>query len=36
MLAVPFVVLGLALDESFFEDWGWLAGPAVWLACSRW
>ncbi len=31
VLAVPFVVLGLALDESFFEDWGWLAGPAVWL-----
>jgi hypothetical protein len=34
VVAVPFVVLGLALDESFFEDWGWLAGPAVWLACS--
>jgi hypothetical protein len=34
VLAVPFVVLAVALDESFFEDWGWLAGPAVWLACS--
>jgi hypothetical protein len=34
VLAVPFVVLGLTLEESFFEDWGWLAGPAVWLACS--
>jgi hypothetical protein len=33
-VAVPFVLLGLALDESFFEDWGWLAGPAVWLACA--
>ena len=33
VLAVPFVVLGLTLDESFFEDWGWLAGPVVWLAC---
>ncbi len=32
VLAVPFVVLGLTLDESFFEDWGWLAGPAIWLA----
>jgi hypothetical protein len=34
VLAVPFVVLAVTLDESFFEDWGWLAGPAVWLACS--
>jgi hypothetical protein len=34
VVAVPFVLLGLALDESFFEDWGWLAGPVVWLACA--
>jgi hypothetical protein len=34
VLAVPFAVLALTLDEGFFEDWGWLAGPAVWLACS--
>jgi hypothetical protein len=34
VVAVPFVVLALTLDESFFEDWGWIAGPAVWLACS--
>jgi hypothetical protein len=34
VLAVPFVVLALTLDESFFEDWGWLAGPTVWLASS--
>jgi hypothetical protein len=34
LLAVPFVVLALTLDEAFFEDWGWLAGPAVWLASS--
>jgi hypothetical protein len=34
VVAIPFVVLALTLDESFFEDWGWLAGPAVWLACS--
>jgi hypothetical protein len=34
VLAVPFVVLALTLDESFFEDWGWLAGPAVWLVCA--
>jgi hypothetical protein len=34
VLAIPFVVLALTLDESFFEDWGWIAGPTVWLACS--
>jgi hypothetical protein len=34
VLAVPFVVLALTLDESFFEDWGWIAGPTVWLTCS--
>ena len=34
VVAVPFVLLGVTLDESFFEDWGWLAGPAVWLACA--
>jgi hypothetical protein len=34
VLAIPFVVLAVTLDESFFEDWGWLAGPAIWLACS--
>ena len=34
VVAVPFVLLGLALDESFFVDWGWLAGPVVWLTCA--
>jgi hypothetical protein len=34
LLAIPFVALALALDRSFFEDWGWAVGPAVWLACS--
>jgi hypothetical protein len=33
-VAVIAVVLGLALDKSFFEDWGWLAGPGVWAACA--
>jgi hypothetical protein len=27
-------VLGLALPHGFFEDWGWLVGPAAWLACA--
>jgi hypothetical protein len=22
---------GLALSHAFFEDWGWLVGPAAWL-----
>jgi hypothetical protein len=34
VVAIPFVLLALALDESFFEDWGWAVGPVVWLACS--
>jgi hypothetical protein len=33
-VAIPFAILALTLDESFFEDWGWLTGPVVWLACS--
>jgi hypothetical protein len=28
------VVLAVALPKSFFESWGWLAGPAVWAACA--
>jgi len=27
-------VLALALPHAFFEDWGWLAGPAAWLVCA--
>jgi hypothetical protein len=34
VVAIPFAVLGLALDKEFFEDWGWLVGPVTWLACS--
>ena len=34
VVAIPFAILGLALSEDFFEDWGWLVGPVVWLACS--
>jgi hypothetical protein len=33
-LAIVAVVLALALQHSFFEDWGWLAGPAAWAACA--
>jgi hypothetical protein len=27
-------VLGLALPDGFFADWGWLVGPAAWLVCA--
>jgi len=28
------VLLALALPRSFFDDWGWLTGPAAWLLCA--
>ena len=34
LVAIPFAILGLAVDGDFFEDWGWVVGPVVWLACS--
>jgi hypothetical protein len=33
-VALLSVALALALPHSFFEDWGWIAGPAAWLACA--
>jgi hypothetical protein len=33
-VAVLSIALGLALPHSFFEDWGWLAGPGSWLLCA--
>lgn len=33
-VAVLSLVLGLLLPHSFFEDWGWFAGPASWLLCA--
>ena len=33
-VAVLSVALGLALPHSFFEDWGWLAGPGAWMLCA--
>jgi hypothetical protein len=34
LLAALAVVLAVALPRSFFEDWGWLAGPATWAGCA--
>ena len=33
-VALLALALGLALPRSFFADWGWLAGPAAWIACA--
>ena len=33
-VAVVSVALALALPHSFFEDWGWVAGPAAWMLCA--
>lgn len=28
------LALAVALPKSFFEDWGWLSGPAAWMLCA--
>lgn len=33
-VAVLSLALGLALPHSFFESWGWIAGPGAWMACA--
>ncbi len=33
-VALLSVALGLALPHSFFEDWGWIAGPVSWMVCA--
>jgi len=34
LVAAIAVVLAVALPRSFFEDWGWLAGPGAWGLCA--
>ena len=34
LVAAISLILALALPHSFFDDWGWLTGPAAWLACA--
>jgi hypothetical protein len=34
LIAAVAVALAAALPRSFFEDWGWLAGPAAWGGCA--
>ncbi|HWO46846.1 MAG TPA: hypothetical protein VNM41_02210 [Solirubrobacterales bacterium] len=33
-VAVISAALAIALPHSFFEDWGWIAGPASWMLCA--
>ena len=33
-VAILSIVLAIALPHSFFEDWGWLAGPGAWGICA--
>ena len=33
-VAVLSIALAIALPHSFFEDWGWLAGPGAWIVCA--
>jgi hypothetical protein len=33
-VGVLFAALALALDEDFFEDYGFVVGPVIWVACS--
>lgn len=28
------LLLAAPLPHSFFEDWGWIAGPLAWFACA--
>jgi hypothetical protein len=33
-VAVLSIAIAIALPHSFFEDWGWIAGPAAWMLCA--
>ena len=33
-VAILSIALAIALPHSFFEDWGWIAGPAAWGICA--
>lgn len=34
LVAVLSIALAIALPRSFFEDWGWIAGPGAWMLCA--
>lgn len=33
-VAVLSLLLAAIFSHGFFQDWGWLTGPAAWLACA--
>ena len=33
-VAAVSLLLAVTLPRSFFDDWGWLTGPAAWLGCA--
>lgn len=34
LVAVLAILLAVLLPKSFFEDWGWISGPAALLLCA--
>ena len=34
MVGGLFAVLAVTVSHGFFEDWGWLVGPLIWLGCA--
>jgi hypothetical protein len=32
--ALSGILIALPLGDDFFEDWGWLSGPAAWIVAS--
>jgi hypothetical protein len=34
LVAALSILLAVTLPRSFFDDWGWLTGPAAWLGCA--
>jgi len=33
-VVVVSLLLGAVFSRGFFEDWGWIAGPAAWFGCA--
>ena len=33
-VGVLFAILAILLPKSFFESWGWIAGPVAWMGCA--
>ena len=33
-VALLFVLLAATVSHGFFQDWGWLVGPLIWLGCA--